>query len=271
MSNNLKFLNLVLLKGNAKEKIYAAHSVGFNQVEIWMEDIIEIPDGADFLARQAKKLGIGFTNLQVLRDFAGAPQHERPQKRKILHQFIKIAKILGCDAIQVPANTNDACILEQIDEDLRWLAIEAARYEMRIMYEPMAWCVTDNTLQLAWKRIQRLNEPNIGLVVDLFHICALGGDESHLDGINADKIYAVQLCDILHLPLKEKSSIINTARHKRELPGNGIINISMFIDKLKNLGYRGPVGIEVFNDKLKKLQANQVAYQAWNSLNRYWP
>ncbi|MBK4764859.1 MAG: sugar phosphate isomerase/epimerase [Pantoea sp. Brub] len=273
MNKNIKFLNLILLNGKLRQKLQAAYSAGFNQVEIWQEDIYIQNDFSEIssIAQFAIEKGIGFTNLQVLRDFTGIPINYQKQKRKELYQFIKLAQAIGCDTIQAPATTRTDCIIDKIDDDLKWMASEAIRHNMRIMYEPMAWCSVDNTLPLAWERLQRINQPNVGLVIDLFHICALGGDVLQLDGIPVDRIYEVQLCDITKQPLKDKKSLMQVARHERQLPGNGIINIECFIDKLKRIGYQGPIGIEVFNDHLKCLPPDEVAYQAWCSLNRYWP
>ena len=265
MSRNPKFLNLVLLNGEPEEKLRAARAAGFDQVEIWREDV------QASTPQLAKQLQLGFTNVQVLRDFTGAPDRERQQKREELRQFIQIAQTIGCDTIQAPASTREDCVAARIDEDLRWLASEAARFNMRIMYEPMAWCSVDNTLPLAWERLQRLDQPNIGLVVDLFHICALGGDASQLDGIPADRIYEVQLCDMAEMPPQEKQPLSEYARHQRLLPGDGIIEVERFVDKLKSAGYSGPVGIEVFNDELKAQPADVAAHKAWQALNRYWP
>jgi 4-hydroxyphenylpyruvate dioxygenase len=265
MSRNPKFLNLVLLNGEPEQKLRAARAAGFDQVEIWRD---EVQPSTPQLALQ---LQLGFTNLQVLRDFTGAPDSERKQKREELRQFIQIAQAIGCDTIQAPASTREDCVAARIDEDLRWMASEAARYNMRIMYEPMAWCSVDNTLPLAWERLQRLDQPNIGLVVDLFHICAIGGDASQLDGIPADRIYEVQLCDMAEMPPQDKQPLSEFARHQRLLPGDGIIDVDRFIDKLKSAGYSGPVGIEVFNDGLKAQPPEVAAQKAWQALNRYWP
>lgn len=271
MSRNPKFLNLVLLKGEPEQKLRAARAAGFGQVEIWYEDVQASAQGAIGLVQLAKQQQLRFTNLQVLRDFTGIPDSDRLHKRKELQQFIRIARKLDCDTIQAPASTREDCLVERIDEDLCWMASEAARYNMRIMYEPMAWCTVDNTLPLAWERLQRLKQPNIGLVIDLFHICALGGDASHLDGIPADRIYEVQLCDIAAPPPQEKDILMDIARHQRLLPGDGIIEVECFVDKLKGTGYSGPVGIEVFNDVLQAEPAVTVAHKAWLALNRYWP
>ena len=136
------FLNLVLLSGEPCQKLQAARDAGFDQVEIWREDVEAHSGGAAALAEIAACQGPGFTNLQVLRDFSGAPGELRAQKREELRQFIQMAQALGCDTIQAPATTREDCCADQIDDDLRWMASEAARHNMRIMYEPMpgaAW------------------------------------------------------------------------------------------------------------------------------------
>ena len=92
MSRNPTFLNLVLLNGEPEEKLQAAHDAGFDQVEIWREDVEACDGGAAALARIATQQGTGFTNLQVLRDFTGAPSALRGQKREELRQFIQDRK-----------------------------------------------------------------------------------------------------------------------------------------------------------------------------------
>lgn len=99
MSANPKFLNLVLLNGESAHKLQAARAAGFDQVEMWREEVTE------HTAALAAQLNLGFTNLQVLRDFTGAPDSERLQKRAELRDFIRVAQSLGCDTIQAPATT----------------------------------------------------------------------------------------------------------------------------------------------------------------------
>ncbi|PPI88375.1 xylose isomerase [Candidatus Pantoea edessiphila] len=271
MTRNLKFINLVLLGGEIEQKLKAAHKAGFDQVEIWREDIKDNFNIISSITKFSIEKGIGFTNLQVLRDCTGIPNEDHKKKREELRQFINLAQTIGCNAIQVLASTREDCLVDRVDDDLCWIASEAIKYKIKIMYEPIAWSSVDNTLPLAWERIKRLNQPNIGLVVDLFHIYALGGDAFQLDEIPRDRIYEVQLCDIAKKLPRDKKSLMNIARHERQLPGKGIIKIECFIDKLKSIGYKGPIGIEVFNDKLKCLSPYEVARQAWISLNSYWP
>ena len=126
MRTNSTFLNLVLLNGEPGQKLQAARDAGFDQVEIWREDVDANAGGAAALAEIAALKEPGFINLQVLRDFTGAPGALRGKKREELREFIRIAQALGCDTIQAPASTREDCCADQIDDDLRWMASEAA-------------------------------------------------------------------------------------------------------------------------------------------------
>jgi 4-hydroxyphenylpyruvate dioxygenase len=72
------------------------------------------------------------------------------------------------------------------------------------------------------------------------------------------------------VPAQDKQSLMAMAKHQRLLPGDGIIDIERFVDKLKSVGYQGPVGIEVFNDALKRLPPEVAARHAWQALKRCW-
>ncbi|AIX75496.1 sugar phosphate isomerase/epimerase [Pantoea sp. PSNIH4] len=270
MTTNRTFLNLVLLSGDAQTQLQAAKEAGFDEVEIWQESIESADGGATAVRERAQQLGMGFTNCQVLRDFAGAPLTLRAEKRQEAQRFFRLAQAIGCDTVQAPACTRDDCQAALIDEDLRWLSAEAARHGLRIMYEPMAWSRVDNRLEPTWRRLERLDLPNVGLVVDLFHIAARG-DASVLESIPAERIYEVQLCDMAEAVTPgDMAHLVDTARHRRLLPGDGNLPVAEYVAALKRKGYRGPVGIEVFNDQLQQQPPTRAAQQAFAALSRCW-
>lgn len=269
---NPTFLNLVLLEGNPLTLLHAAKQAGFDEVEIWQENVQAAQGGAAAIRAQAQRLNLSFTNCQVLRDFAGAPLALREEKRRQAQQFFQLAQAIGCRTVQAPACTRKDCQADLIDDDLRWLSAEAARHDLRVMYEPMAWSAVDNRLYPTWQRLKRLDLPNVGLVVDLFHIAARGDDASVLDAIPAERIYEVQLCDMAEAVTPDNmAQLMDTARHRRLLPGDGILPVADFSAALQRKGYRGPVGIEVFNDTLKQQPPQVAAAQAFAALRRYWP
>jgi 4-hydroxyphenylpyruvate dioxygenase len=206
-----------------------------------------------------------------LRDFDGAPDALRQSKRAEALSMLNTAARLGADMVLTTASSDLTCEASKIDDDIRWLAKEAAARELKIAYEALAWSAINFTLASAWNVVQRVNEPNLGVVVDPFHMFVRGSNASEMDGIPMEQIYIVQLSDsfldnCLDLPL-----VIDTARHHRVFPGQGCFPINTIMDRLKIGGYSGPLGIEVFNDEMKARDPKLVAQEAMSALNQVWP
>jgi len=270
-SKNATFLNLIVMGGTTTQKLTAAKAAGFDEVEIWTEDVESFDGDASALGRYAKNLELGFTDCMVLRDFAGAPAALRAAKRTAAIDMLERAVALGTDAIQSPATTLADCDPTTVDDDLRWLAAEAATRGIRVCYEPIAWSILDYTLPAAWERIQRIGASNLGIVVDLFHICSRNRPVSDLDGIDVDRIFQVQLCDLaVDVSPSDMPHLIDTARHRRVLPGEGKFPLHPYIQRLQRDGYQGPVGVEVFSDVLKAQDPQAVAHAAMASLKQVW-
>lgn len=266
--SNPLFINLILLGGPPEGKIKAAQLAGFNQVELWRQDVEASAAGPEGLAATLQASGVALTDYQVLLDFDGAPDSIRDDKRAEALRMLDTAVKVGAKTLLSPASTRADCVAERVVDDMRWLAREAAARNLRVAYEGMAWSTINFTLPAAWACVQQVNEPNMGLVVDAFHMFARGRDASDLDGIPMDRIYLVQLSDLMEeidLP-----NIIEIARHRRLLPGQGRFPISTILDRLKQSGYAGPIGLEVFNDVMKARDPEAVAQEAMAALKHAW-
>ncbi|SFN71638.1 4-hydroxyphenylpyruvate dioxygenase [Izhakiella capsodis] len=263
-SANKLFINTVCLNGCTQDKLRAAHSAGFDQVELWRQDV-EATDG-DCLGIKdlLQALPIALTDYQVLLDFDGAPDSLREEKRQEAIQMLDTAVRLGATTVLTPASTHKACVRERIEEDMRWLVQQACRRGLRIAYEGMAWSTAVNNTAEAWQLVQRIDAPNLGLVVDAFHIFARQRTVKDLNGIPMEKIFMVQLSDLVETPSADH--LADSARHSRLLPGEGTFPLNTLITYLEEQGYTGPIGLEVFNDTLKKQDATEVARKAMRAL-----
>lgn len=256
------FINTILLGGSTEEKVAAARAAGFAQIELWRQDVELFALGPDRLRQYLAQSAIGLTDYQVLLDFDGAPDGLREAKRIEALQMLDTALAVGADTLLVPASTDYGCQAERVVEDMRWLARQAAPRGLRIAHEGMAWSTVNPTLPAVWKVVQEVDEPNLGLVVDAFHIFARQRSVADLDGIPLEKIYLVQLSDF-NQPLNP-SNIVDVARHQRLLPGQGTFPLATLISRLR--GYQGPIGLEVFNDRMREMNPAQVAQKAMQSL-----
>jgi 4-hydroxyphenylpyruvate dioxygenase len=268
--SNPLFINMILLGGTPAEKMAAAKAAGFDQVEVWQQDVLDHVGGPANFCAQLQGQGIAITDYQVLRDFDGAPDALRETKRAEALSMLDVAVELGANTVLTTASSDPSCIATRIDDDLCWLAHQASARQLRIAYEGLAWSAINFTLRSAWNTVRRVNEPNLGIVVDPFHLFVRGGDASEMDGIPMERIFLVQLSDS-HLGVcTDLQLVIETARHRRVFPGQGWFPIDTILDRLKKGGYAGPIGIEVFNDTMKSRHPGEVANEAMLALSQAW-
>jgi sugar phosphate isomerase/epimerase len=104
--------------------------------------------------------------------------------------------------------------------------------------------------------------PNVGLLVDCFHVHASGTSYEHLSQIPAEKIVHCHLNDCPRVAVDEIKD------DQRLLPGDGAIDIGKFFGALKKSGYVGPVSLEVFNADLKKMDPLAAAKKAWSATQK---
>ncbi|MEW7848758.1 sugar phosphate isomerase/epimerase family protein [Massilia aurea] len=261
MTNPL-FVNTILLGGSSRAKIAAARTAGFDQIELWRQDVEAESGGAAGIVQALD--GIGLTDFQVLMDFDGAPGARRDAKRRDALQMLDLAAQLGAGTVLTPASTDPDCDAARIVDDLVWLAQQAAVRQLRIAYEGMAWSTINHTTPSAWRSVQQAGQSNLGMVIDAFHIFAARRDASDIDGIPADRIFLVQLSDLDHAV--EVGQLVETARHHRLLPGAGCFPLDSLLQRLKAIGYAGPIGLEVFNDAMKARNPMTAAHEAMIAL-----
>jgi sugar phosphate isomerase/epimerase len=85
-----------------------------------------------------------------------------------------------------------------------------------------------------------------------------------LDAVDPAKIFLVQLSDFLWRAVRSPEERIETARHFRVFPGEGVhtAEIADLVRRLVARGYRGDFSFEVFNDDYVQLEPAFVAARA---------
>lgn len=101
--------------------------------------------------------------------------------------------------------------------------------------------------------------PNVGLLVDSFHVYASGDAMEQIGKLPASRIVLAHLNDA---PAGPVTAIKDGARL---LPGAGVIDLPAFFAALSAAGYDGPVSVEVFSDELKKMPPAEAAKKAWTA------
>ncbi|CAN7159136.1 sugar phosphate isomerase/epimerase [Acidovorax sp. LjRoot118] len=262
-------MDTISLAGPLEAKLAAVKAAGFGQIMLAARDLVGHPEGIDAAVQAVRSSGLRVTGFQVLRDFEGLSGHLHSYKLGIAQQMILMARALGtrvllaCSSTSLHA-TDDP---EAIARDLRKLAMLALPHGIRIAFEGLSWGRHINEVHQAWAAVQRADCPNLGLAIDSYHQFATSTPLEALEGVDPERIYLVQLSDFMWQETRTVQERIDTARHFRVFPGEGVHSQALvdLVRKLDGLGYRGDYSFEVFNDDYQQLPLPYVAGRAWNS------
>lgn len=89
---------------------------------------------------------------------------------------------------------------------------------------------------------------NVGFLLDAFHWHTAQATVSDIEMLDANEVVYVHVNDG-----RAGVAVAEQLDNKRELPGNGVIDLKGFFAALRKIGYDGPVTVEPFNDALKAM------------------
>lgn len=253
----------VCLAGTLPEKLHAIASAGFSGVEIYEPDLQAYQGSARDIASLAADLGLQILLYQPFRNFEGVPEPQLAASLERARKTFDILHQLGCELLLLCSNVDEGCDADrhkQID-DLSRMAELAGRHGVKVGFEALAWGRHINRYRQAWDRVKAVNSPALGLVLDSFHVLALG-DRLRLADIPAEKIFFVQLADA---PRRELD-VLEWSRHHRCVPGKGDLPVLEFARELVDKGYRGPWSLEIFNDEYQTSAPDKIAQAGFASL-----
>ncbi|ELY6225710.1 sugar phosphate isomerase/epimerase [Cronobacter muytjensii] len=261
----LRSIATVCVAGTLPEKLRAIAQAGFDGVEIFEPDFTAWGESPARLAALCQELGLMIFLFQPLRNIEGAPAQHWPQTRDRACRTFEAMREMGCRDLLLCSNLaaqSSADPARQV-EDLARVAALAAEFDARVGYEALAWGRHVNRYTQAWARVQAVDNPALGLVLDSFHVLALG-DSLELDTIPPEKIFFTQFADAprKNLPVEEWS------RHFRAYPGEGELPVAAFARTLMQRGYQGPWSLEVFSDVWQQAPAIESARAGFASLTR---
>jgi sugar phosphate isomerase/epimerase len=178
----------------------------------------------------------------------------------------RMGQALGAKVLLVCSSTSTHASgeREHLARDLRKLAMLAVPLGIRIAYEGLSWGRHVNEYTQAWEIVEAADHPNLGLGMDSFHVLATATGLDALDLLDPDKIFLVQLADFMWQETRSSEERMNTARHFRVFPGEGVhsAEVAELVRRLDGMGYRGDYSFEVFNDDYVQLPLAVVADRA---------
>ncbi|WP_328461809.1 sugar phosphate isomerase/epimerase and 4-hydroxyphenylpyruvate domain-containing protein [Streptomyces sp. NBC_00448] len=257
-------LATVCLSGTLPAKLAAAAAAGFDAVELFEPDLVSTPLGPAQVRERCADLGLGIDLYQPFRDAEGLTP---PVFERVLHRLdakLAVMRQLGTDLLLVCSNVGRDSIADDslIAEQLVRMADRAQQAGVRLAYEALAWGHHVNTVDHAWRIVKSCDHPALGLCLDSFHILARGTDPALLASVPGEKMFFLQLADAPHIGV----DMLQWSRHWRSFPGQGDFDLTGFMTRVLEAGYRGPWSLEVFNDVFRQADTTSTAVDAMRSL-----
>ncbi|WP_394156242.1 bifunctional sugar phosphate isomerase/epimerase/4-hydroxyphenylpyruvate dioxygenase family protein [Vibrio campbellii] len=255
----------VCLSGTLEQKMHAAAKAGFHAIEIFENDLTQYRGSAADVKRIADSMGLDILVLQPFRDMEGMPEELRRKKYKMMERKMELAHQLGTKRLMMCSNVNPLSTnnLDRCAEDLYALAELAKREDMELGYEALAWGRHIADYDDAWNLVKMVDHPNLGVVLDTFHMFARGNTLDTLrNDIPVEKIALVQVADAP----KMQMDILQYSRHYRCFPGQGDFPVIDFVKTLKDKGYDDYLSHEVFNDEFRSSSPKEKAVDGVRSL-----
>jgi 4-hydroxyphenylpyruvate dioxygenase len=260
----LNSIATVSVSGTLDEKLRAIAAAKFHGVEIFENDLLTHPGSPREVGMMLRDLGLACTVYQPFRDFEGMPAELRQRVFDRAERKFDVMQELGTDLVLVCSNVSPACLSDRkrIIDDFRELGERAARRNLRIGYEALAWGRHIWDHRDAWAVVKAVNHSAVGLILDSFHSLARAVPIDSLRWIDPEKIFLVQIADapVMHM------DPLSWSRHFRCMPGQGDLPLVEYVATLVDIGYDDILSLEIFNDRFRAGSTATVAVDGKRSL-----
>jgi sugar phosphate isomerase/epimerase len=228
------------------ERVRAAAEAGFDGIGLRAENYWDTRKaGLDDAAVQeiADRHGIRILEVEYITAWGTDDDRDGAQQEKEQTVF-HMARTFGVRHV----NTG---LLEKlpIDDTVRAFAqlCDRAGEDLTVALEFMPYSGVPD-LATAWSILRGAGRPNSALIIDVWHWARAGTIAADLDPVPADRIVAVQLCDVLEHPLEHSRA--ESLGHRLP-PGRGCGDAVGVVRALRDKGVRPQVvAVEVISDDL---------------------
>ncbi|MDH4438814.1 MAG: TIM barrel protein [Rhizobium sp.] len=239
----------VSISGEFEEKLSAIARAGFDGIEIFENDFLAFDRSPADVGKMVRDHGLTVSLFQPFRDFEGMPEPFRSRNFDRAERKFDLMAELGTDLMLICSNTSPVSLggIDRAAADFHALGERAASRGLRVGYEALAWGRHISDHRDAWEIVRRADHASIGLILDSFHTLARKIDVNSIRSIPGDRIFIVQLADA---PLIEMD-LLYWSRHFRNMPGEGDLAVTAFMQAVAATGYDGFLSLEIFNDQFR--------------------
>jgi sugar phosphate isomerase/epimerase len=229
------------------------------------EDLVATVDniGVDAVKHILEDNGIKHFELEFLVDWYldGAAREVSDRARRVI---LELGAKLGMKNVKIAASVLDQNRpnFARMADEFAKLCQEAAEVGSNVSIEVMPFSIV-KTLEDGLAIVQAADQPNGGLLLDIWHIVRGGIDFSEIAKVPPRFIKAVELDDASSTI---EGTLLEDTVFRRKLCGEGEFDTPGFIEAVQNAGFKGEwYGVELISTELRKLPLEEMAARAFDT------
>jgi sugar phosphate isomerase/epimerase len=255
-----------------EDRVEAAAKAGWKGIGLLLVDAqaVSARIGLAEMRRILNANGMKHVELELLIDWY-LDGERRAKSDKIRHEILQMAEMLGARAVKVSPGRGEDPTKPRPDElvpdvprmieGFVGLCHDAANHGTAIVMEI---CPYSNVSTIATGRaiVEGANQPNGGLLLDIWHIARGGNDYGEIAKIPPVFIGSIELDDA---DAELEGTLWDDTVHRRKLPGEGGLDVPAFIKAVRTAGYHGPWGVEILSETYRKLPLEEMARRSFQA------
>ncbi|MGH3759829.1 sugar phosphate isomerase/epimerase family protein [Actinophytocola sp.] len=226
-----------------EERVRVAASAGFDGIglsaEVYAEALRNGLDDSDMLA-MLDEHELVVTEVEFLSDWFldDAPASPSSKETTLLH----LARVFGAERINVGLFEKHP--LDEMCRSFAALCERAGDVKIALEFMPFGGIPS---LPTAWELVRSVDRDNAGLLLDVWHWVRADTTTEDFARVPADRVFAVQLCDVGRDRLEEMRF---ESLHRRLVPGDGDGHATSLLSLLVSHGVDADICVEVMSDEL---------------------
>ncbi len=252
-----------IMRSPLEHDVQIAADCGYAALEIWAGKIpvYERDHSLGQLAETMRARGLAPWCINSIENITHRDAAARTVLLDELRGAVATARAIGAPAIVVvpgtrPAGaTAHASAADAVDV-LRAMSDVAGETKLAFEFLGKPGCAVP-TLDMAIEIVERVDRPNVGMVIDTFHFYAGGSRLDDLRRVPVERLIVLHLNGCADRPRDEL-----TDAH-RLYPGEGVIPIDAILSPLRERGFDGVASIEIFRPEYWEQHPADVARTAY--------
>ena len=257
------------MKANLETDIEVAFQAGYSYLEIWdaklhvflqQNSIIKLKEMLE--KRDLKPLSINSLGPVTFHS-----KEKFDEMKQSCHLLCDQARILDCKYLCVEPSPLPSVDVTKEDvkresiEKLQTLLKIAKQYDVALAFEFLGEpdCSVKD-LSFCNDIIEEIDDPDMGLVLDVFHVYTGGSTLDSINQLDPKKIFIVHLNDAEDLPRESLKD------EHRLLPGQGILPLCDILTRVRKIGYQGVYSIELFRPEYWEWDPSRLAIESRDSM-----